>query len=215
MKCKVQPCLPAGKSSKCKVDYSPSDTHYPRFSGFTLIELIVAIGLFGLISLLAGGVYLGQIRLFNRQNAQVDIVSQNQIILDDMVDEIRNSSQVASGVTVGSDTYASGTNQLVLRLISIDSSGQLLANSFDHLIYYLEGSSSPYTLHKRLVPDASSSRSGYDDVKSADVSSIIFSYSDLDFANVTSIDISLTTVKKVENKDKTLTTTTKAILRNY
>lgn len=184
-------------------------------NGFTLMEVIVAIGLLALVSLLAGGVYLGQIRLFNRQNTQVDVISANQLILDDLVDEIRNASSVAASVTSGSDSYATGPDELVLQMIAIDQNGSLINNSFDHLVYYLSGLTTPKTLHKRLIPDPASSRQAYDDVKSVYVDNLVLGYDNLDPALATTIDISLTTVKKLEGKDKTTTTTTKAYLRNY
>ncbi len=66
--------------------------HTPRTRAFTLIELVVAVGLFGIVVVIATGAYLGMLTVSARAKAVTAGVDNLSFALDDMARTIRTST---------------------------------------------------------------------------------------------------------------------------
>ena len=61
-------------------------------------EILIGIGLIGIIALFVASVYFAHFRLFSNQVTIIDVATQNKIALDEMTNEIRESQQVAARI---------------------------------------------------------------------------------------------------------------------
>lgn len=95
-------------SMKNKVIRGPASPRRLRRGGYTLIELIIAIGLFALIMMLASGAYLVMIGI-NRQTQGIATGIDNlSFALETMTRTIRTGADYSSGGTSFSVTNSSG-----------------------------------------------------------------------------------------------------------
>ncbi len=65
-------------------------SHY--FKGFTLIELIVSVGLFSVVALIAATAYLHLVDIDRRTRTQSDLVNNMTFVMNSMVSNIRTGS---------------------------------------------------------------------------------------------------------------------------
>src|SRR3990167_4893772 len=138
------------KSVKCQV----SSVKCQR--GLSLIELLIAFSIIGLVSILVASVYFAHSRLFSTQNTSIDVASQNRLALDEMTNQIRESQAVVATCTLCPPDSTSDT-VVILQIWPIDSSGELFqpaGSDYDFIIYKKD--SSDNTLVKKIIPGAGS-----------------------------------------------------------
>lgn len=140
--------------------------------GMTLVEVSLALGITAVVGILLVVIIVNSTGLFYQQSSQI----QTGLNINDALAEIRGSikqaSSIAASHTSGATTYTTGANQLVLKVSSIDSAGNLLANTYDYFVVY----SDQKILHFKVFPDALSSRKLTDRVFSTSVDSLNFQY---------------------------------------
>lgn len=78
--------------------------------GFTLIEMIVSVGLFSIVMVIATGAYLTLIDLDRRTRTENDVVSDLSFAVDGMARAIRTGTHYGCGVG-GGDCWADGGNR--------------------------------------------------------------------------------------------------------
>ncbi len=155
--------------------------------------------------------------LFSQQSSKVT----EGLNINDTLSQVRGSIKQASAVVAsfsdGQNTYTTGSSQLVLQVVSIDSSGNIIDNTFDYFVFVLDRSN----LHFKIFPDPVSSRKTADRIFSTSVDNLNFQY--LNSANpplevtptsATKVRISLTLKQKVGLNFETHTATSEANLRN-
>lgn len=186
-------------------------------SGLTLIEVILSMGITVIIGVLLVVIIVNSTSLFTKQASNI----QEGLNINDTLSNIRGNIKQASAVVVsytsGGATYTTGASQLVLKVASIDSSGNILSNIFDYFIFYLDQK----TIHLKIFPDPSSSRKSADRIFSTSVDNLKFQY--LNSAappvevvpiNATKVRVSLALKQKVGLSFATSMATSEANLRN-
>lgn len=78
--------------------------------GFTLIELVVAVGLFAVVMTLASGAYLLMIGLNQRAQGIATGIDNLSFVLETMTRSIRTGTNYGCGVTVPSDCPTDGSS---------------------------------------------------------------------------------------------------------
>lgn len=145
--------------------------------GFSLTELLVALGIAGVIVFLFVQILLQSNGLFYQQSVKVD----QGLTLNDAISligsDIKSATAVASGYPADSPTVLSSANSLVLQLASIDNSGEVINNSFDYLVIAPD-QARPQVLREQLFPDPSSSRKSINRVLLSNLSKVTFYYLD-------------------------------------
>src|SRR5579884_1858498 len=115
--------------------------------------------------------------LFYSQSARIN----QGVALNDSVtsisNDIRSSSAVVAGYPIASPTTVSGANSIVLQYPSIDSSGNVIDQTFDYLTL-TQDSSNSHILREQIFPNAQSTRKSGNKVLTTNLSSINFSYYD-------------------------------------
>ena len=143
-----------------------------RARAFTLVETMLVVSIFGLIVALLAGITIDTGRLSGDINAQATLQSQTRLQLDVITQDIRSSDAVLASYTPsGGPTYTTDTGStLVLQLPAVSADGSstpatftnatqtFTPNAFDVVIYYIAGTSAPYTLNRIVLPSAGSGR---------------------------------------------------------
>jgi len=125
-----------------------------RNKGFTLAELNVASLIALLVFVAVLSLYISVWRSLARGNTYLDSYAGSRNASGWLIRDIRCAEQVKPSFTSGGITYTTSDNVIVLRVPSIDSSGQVISPGLDHIIYELQGSD----LYRIVQKDPSSSR---------------------------------------------------------
>lgn len=189
------------------------NSKFEKNSGFTMPEILVGLGIIGLIALLVATIFFAYFRLFSNQNTAIDLTSQNKLAIDEITNQIRQSQAVAANCCDG-DT--SDSNNLVLQLWPLDATGEPFdpgVTPHDYLVYRREPVNNT-NLIKKTVPNVSSSRTGGTKIIASNVSDLQFTYDDPTPSLAGEVTVLISTTGTSGNKTQTVTQTTKAILRN-
>lgn len=121
-----------------------------RRLGFTLVELQVSLFI-ALITLLAAmSLYIFYWRTFVIGNTVLDIYANSRVAMEMISRDVRMAAQVVSSHT----PYTTTSNCAVLKVPSIDASGNVIASHYDYITYKLQGSD----LYRIVQKDSLSSR---------------------------------------------------------
>lgn len=142
-------------------------------NGFTLPELIIASSVAVVISGLLLVIMVNSTGLFYEQSSKVS----QGVSVNDALSALRQTVRSASSIVsqypeTGTPEYSSSQNSVVFKMSSIDSSGNIIFNTYDYIVYYINKGK----LYERTLPNALSSRSGKTRVLSNKVNTIIFEY---------------------------------------
>lgn len=143
-------------------------------SGFTLIEILVAM----FISVIIGGLLLvimtNSAGLFFKESSKVGQGLNVNDALMTVRRDVKQAGSIASSYTKESTTYNSGATQLVLKVPGIDNSGNMIQDTYDYFIYFQDNNLLSY----KVFPDSLSQRKSVDQVLATSVDKIIFEYYD-------------------------------------
>jgi len=162
--------------------------------GFTLVETLVVAGLgAGMLVTIA---FL--VLQFNNSLAYEQTASQSSGSASGVMREVESLVVPASDVlqthTFASATYTSTTTSLVLQIPSVDSSGAVIANTYDYAAFYATSTS----VYRLLEVNAASKRTAGTKLLSSSMRTLTFSYDNTDFTKVTTITVDLQTQAQVK-----------------
>lgn len=182
-----------------------------------MVELLIAIALFGVISIFFAVIVITNSNLFNSQKTNTHLANQNRIALDEMVNEVRESQTVASVCPnppcgVSSTT---GVAILVLQLWPLDTNGEPKDPSlgYDYIVYKRGADTTQLIKTVYPNPNSASTRPALTKIISADVNNLEFFYDTAPPAT-TAVTIHLVNQANSLNKTFTFEQTAKAVLRN-
>lgn len=188
-----------------------------RATGLTLIEVLVVMGIATAAGMLLMVIMVNSAGLFSKQASKVQEGLNTNDALVIVRNSIKQANAVAPAYTNGSTTYTTGTTQLVLKVASQDSAGNIIANTYDFFVFYLDEN----TLHFKVFPDSASSRQAADQIFSNIVDNLAFQYfnsaippTEVTPTSATKVRISLTLKQKVGVNFETNTATSESNLRN-
>lgn len=188
-----------------------------RQNGMSLVEVLIAMAIAVVVGTLLVAIIVNSAGLFSNESSKL---TQGQSINDLLLEvrgNIRGANSVAVSYTDGSTTYTSGLIQLVLKIPSQDASNNIIAETFDYFIYFLDQKKFRF----KTFPNALSSRKAQDQIFSTNVESLTFKYLDstnppLEVAPISARKVRITVVlkQKAGAVFETKTATSEASLRN-
>lgn len=183
-------------------------------AGFTLAEVTITLGVTLLVGTLLLVVIVNSAGLFYKESSKVGQGVGINDALSKMTEEIKASSAIAVSYTDGSTTYTSTSNQLVLKLSSIDSSGNILSAT-DYFVFFLDQKK----LRFKTFPDPTSARKAADQIFSTNTNSLVFQYfnssnQEVISSSATKVKITLKLKQKAGATDEQNIATSEANLRN-
>ena len=131
--------------------------------GFTLIEVLVAMGIATVAGVLLLVIIVNSAGLFTDQSSKVSA----GLGVNDAFSRIKASIKQASAIS-----DQSGSNQLVLKVSSLDSAGNIIKNTYDDFIFMADQKN----LRFKIIPNPSSFRRNEDSILAGNVDSINFQY---------------------------------------
>lgn len=186
--------------------------------GFTLVESLIGITLASIVGVLLISTLTQNSNLFSNQNANINqgiSLNQSSSQINDLV---RSASSVATNNPIGSPLYTSGNEVLVLALPSINSSGDVIDNTYDYAVI-TKDTTNPKLLKEIIFPYALSTRKAKNQILSTKLSSLSFQYYNDSGATVapnlaTKINFVINQSEKAGNSDVGSSVSGQASLRN-
>ncbi len=175
-------------------------------SGFTLMEAVLVVALFGILMVAITEFFFGSNQIYQTQNAELGINYSARQALDDIDTFVRQAVQVVG--TFG--TYNSGPTTLILEVQSVNSSNQLIPGVYDTILFNLSGSS----LYREIFPGLGSVRPAGMRLIGSDISSLAFTYNDANFAQVDLVSTSMDIIKTSGRSTQVITISSQSHLRN-
>lgn len=178
--------------------------------GLTLVEVLVGMGIATVVGGLLLVIIVNSTGLFYKQSSKIE----QGISANDALSAIRNSIKEAKSIVANYPetqpfTYTTGLMQLVLKLASVDQSGNIITDSFDYYVFYLDQTK----LRFKVFPNALSQRKSRDQIFSTSVEDLEFKYFNLANPPVEVTPASAAKVK-ITLFSRENTATTEANLRN-
>ncbi|TSC87432.1 MAG: hypothetical protein G01um10147_609 [Microgenomates group bacterium Gr01-1014_7] len=176
--------------------------------GLTLLEVLVAMGIAVIIGTLLVSVMINSAGLFYKQSSTL----QEGLNINDTLGKVREAVKQSSGVAA-----TSSATQIVLKVPAINSSGNIITDTFDYIIFFQDQTKLRY----KFFPDVISSRKSQDQIFSVSVDSLTFKYLDsqnppneVSPASATKVRIILSLKQKTGQNIEVNTATSEASLRN-
>ena len=164
-------------------------THRATQNGFTLIETMIVVALS--VSMMTALGYL--IYNFNAMSVYEQLSAQSSGSASAVMKEIGTLALPADAVlqshAFAGGTYSSATSSLVLEIPSIDSSGNVIANTYDYAAF----STTSTRVYRLLEANALSARTSGTKLLSSTASSLTFIYNNTDFTKVSSTTVEVWT----------------------
>lgn len=188
-----------------------------RTNGLTLIEILVAMGIATLVGVLLVVIIVNSAGLFSKQSSKVQAGLNINDTLSQIRSSIKDANAVADSYTDGQTVYITGLSQLILKVSSIDSSGNIIESTYDYFVFFQDQS----LLRFKTFPDPASSRKAIDRIFSTSADSLNFQYFnsanppvEVTPTSATKVRITLTLKQKIGINYETQTATSEANLRN-
>lgn len=155
--------------------------------GFTLVETVIVIAISVCMMLALGFLIynLNETEAYQQTAAQSS--GSASAIMREMESLALPADAVLQSYAFSSATYMSSSTALVLEIPSIDSSGNVTANTYDYAAFYVVGTN----VYRLIETNALSARvSGTKQLSSA-ASALTFTYDNIDFTkvNVVTVDV--------------------------
>lgn len=178
---------------------------------FTLIETVIVIAL-SITMMIALGLL---IFTFNKISSYEQASSASSGSASAVMREIESLVVPAHAVlqthTFSGSTRTSSSTALVLEVPSYDSSGNVIANTYDYAAFYVTGTNA----YRLLEANASSKRVSGTKQLSSTVSALTFTYSSSDFTKVSTTTVDVRTQAQVKQDIFTDHRREQIRLRNY
>ena len=140
--------------------------------GLTLLEVLITTAIAIIVGLLLFAVLINSAGIFYKENSRIGQGLSSNDALNLIRQEIKQSSGVVSSYQIDAATYTSGETQLVLKIPSIDSSENIITDTFDYFVFYQDQDK----LRLKSEPNAQSSRKKQNQILALNVSKVLFQY---------------------------------------
>ena len=156
--------------------------------GFTLVETVIVVGLTALILTAIANLFY----IYYQVNG-TDLAYRSAGSAGSAMAAISAAVVPADGVLTShafsGTTYTTGSTTLVLELPAIDSSGVIIASTYDYIAFYTSGT----TLYRIIATGAGSSRTAGTKTLTTALANLTFSYNNADPSQATTVTADLRT----------------------
>lgn len=182
-----------------------------RQRGFTLIEIVVVIGL---ISLVLGGVlalFISNNRIYNYQTALIKASGSARTAMNAFSQDALQGYRVLASYNINGTPYNSNSSTVIFQLPAYNSSGTVISNTYDYVAYSVTGTS----LKRDLQAASGSVRITSTKILSSSVSSWAVTYDNAVFSSVKKVSVDLVTSESYKSQTVTQHLAGQYKLRNY
>ncbi len=105
-------------------------------NGVSLMETIVVIGIMSVLLLIVAQIFALNYDIYAKQTARLDADTGAVFAARNISDLTRGASKVMASHTINSTLYTTSNVELVLRVPSLDASGDIIDATFDYIAIY-------------------------------------------------------------------------------
>jgi prepilin-type N-terminal cleavage/methylation domain-containing protein len=178
--------------------------------GFTLMEILVSIGVMSLIAVVLINVYTGYNTVFAVQQVRAEVNGSAREIADEFKKTVLQASNVVISHDFSGVTYSSTATTSVLKMPSIDGAGDVVPASYDYVAFY----ASSTTAYKVTDGASGSARASSTRRLSSTLDTLAFTYNNANVSLATSTDVEIQTQKTIKGQTFTAHLRETARLRN-
>jgi hypothetical protein len=164
--------------------------------GFTVIEILIVVGIAGVLLLALVGLFIGYNNYFGYLQSSIDVPQSAGLVITAVENAVRQADQILSSRSFSGTIYVSDTNGLVLELPSVDSSGNILAGKHDYIAFY----KSDTEIYSLTEADVSSVRISSLKKLSDTANSLVFTYDNADVTLAQKVDVSIQNSKQIRDQ---------------
>lgn len=161
--------------------------------GFTVMETLIVVAVSVVLIFAFINLYIGYDTLFSAEEVRLTARESASVVVSTLYDAALQADTILASRTVAGSLYTTGADTLVLELPAITSSGDVIAETFDYVAFYVSGTG----VYRVLEANAASSRvSGITQLTAVldpSPSAFVLGYDTADVTEATRIDISVTT----------------------
>lgn len=117
----------------------PRATASANGRGFSLVEAITVIGIMTIVLVMVTQIFAVTYDVFVKQSARTENDSGAVLAARTIGDLTRGASQVLTSRVINGTTYTTGSDVLVVKVPTIDSSNNVLAATYDYVAIYRDG----------------------------------------------------------------------------
>lgn len=144
-------------------------------AGFTLVELLVTTGVVVVAGVLLLAVLINSTGIFYKESSKIGQGLNSNDALNSIRQYVKSASAIAATYQVDELTsLVTSSTQLILKLPSIDSNENIIADVSDYFVFFKQGDK----MRLKSYPNLQSSRLAIDQVLSSNVESLLFQYFD-------------------------------------
>jgi len=129
-------------------------------AGMTLIEAMMAIGIFVVATGIMTTAYVSQSRAYAKVRDRADLLSDGWLFERRFSGFARNASGVAASRSMGGSMLVSGSGTVIFAVPSIDAAGQTIGELLDYAAFRLDAAAG--TVRLIVAPDPASARRAED-----------------------------------------------------
>ncbi len=189
-------------------------------AGFTFVEVMFACIIGLMIMSMTMVLYIGVNHHMLVGVAFAEINSDARLAMDRIVRDVRWGIQLEVNRTIDGIDYATGDDELIIKIPSIDSNGKFILNTYDYVVYALDTSDPIKKLRKIVNPDIASNRSSLNQIIANNINSLSLSsegtaLSSVSLSSVNSVEVSINVSKTLlQNRTVSETIASNVELRN-
>lgn len=184
--------------------------HLQKNAGFTLLEIVIIVGVSTLIVLALIPLYSGYIRTYSYTTAVGDTAGSAAATANELQKWVLQSNRIVTNTTISGTLYTTSSTTLALELPSIDSSGAIIASAYDYVVFYSSGTK----LYRLLSSNAGSSRVSGTKTLSTTLSSLTFTYNNASPTSADAITVVMHMVGSASHQTAAYELIQKLYLRN-
>lgn len=107
--------------------------------GFTIIEIVITLAIFAIISIVIGSLYVSHSNLYRIEAAAADIKSQKIIFVKNFQETGKAANAIVASRQFEGVTYTSSSSTIIFKLPGIDINGDIINGIFDYSVFYKNG----------------------------------------------------------------------------
>ncbi len=154
---------------------SKQSGNHKFLTGFTLLEVIVVIGVLAILIVFLLGIVIANSRFYSNQSGEIGAISSTREISNRITEYTRAAVMALATTTYSSILYTADSDTLILQVPSIDASFNIISATYDNVIITRDtGNSSRLVLV--VDPNASSARKSRDLELTSNLASTTFTY---------------------------------------
>lgn len=181
--------------------------------GFTLIELMVSMAVMSVLLLIVAQIFIADYDIVEKQVAITDTDTGTILATRAISSMARGAIGVVAAQTINGTPYTSSASTLVLKLPTVNSTGDVIGNTYDYVAFARDGSS-PTKIFVDVQAASGSVRLSLRRLITAYNSQLVFRYNAADITKATRVQVYLANSETSKGATLTANAWTALFFRN-